>query len=427
MSHLRRQDRGGQIRPSTVVRAAVLALGFMGMSAHAEWRCDCTTILDTCSATVTVEDDSVLIQSGHRQCARVDYLIDGLPFVALVVEGREQQSWLNRNDNPRVLMQSCRVCLDKADDRSPVATLGARTVEFPEAQERTGEVGISPDEDLAREQAPSRDAELSPLIVVNPRYPSSAGGSSGADGFVEVSFAVTALGRVEDAIVTAAEPPGVFEQAALAAISRWRYNADGRRQPVTLTHRFDFRAEAAAVSPSAPGRAAETVIDALIASSAARRDGFDAEVAVSEPKFAVRNRCIREQASYDFGEMVDVNLMNTCSEPLLVYSCAEGMGRYQRRWVCQSTEATQSILVRPGDRLAGNVAMIEVPQGIRTFKYSQDLFVARARNTEYWWLACNVDDAECRGSGRQWARSMDGKPVSVDPQLWTEQAVARSY
>jgi hypothetical protein len=71
--------------------------------------------------------------------------------------------------------------------------------------------------------------------------------------------------------------------------------------------------------------------------------------------------------------------------------------------------------------------MIEVPEGVRTFKYAEDLFVARPRNTEYWWLACGVDDAECRGSGRQWARSMDGKAANIDPQLWTQQSVARSY
>ena len=125
--------------------------------------------------------------------------------------------------------------------------------------------------------------------------------------------------------------------------------------------------------------------------------------------------------------MVEADLMNTCIEPLIVYSCAEGMGRYQRRWVCQSFEAVQSILVRPGDRLAGNVAMIDVPEGVRTFRYVESVFVARARNTEYWWLACDVADAECRGSGRQWTRSMEGKAASVDPQLWTAQSVARSY
>ena len=107
---------------SPVLRTPLLALSFICMSAQAEWRCDCTTILDTCSATVTVEDDWVSIESDHRQCARVDYLVDGVPFVALVVEGRERQSWLSRNDNPRVLMQSCKVCLDNADARAPVST-----------------------------------------------------------------------------------------------------------------------------------------------------------------------------------------------------------------------------------------------------------------------------------------------------------------
>jgi hypothetical protein len=170
----------------------------------------------------------------------------------------------------------------------------------------------------------------------------------------------------------------------------------------------------------------ETAIDAIIARSAAY-EGADAEAAAHEPSSVVRNHCIREQLAYDFGEMVEANLMNTCSEPLLVYSCAEGLGRYQDRWVCQSTEDLKHILVRPGDRLAGNVAMIEVPEGVRTYRYAADLFVARARNTAYWWLACAVDDADCRGSGRQWARSMDGKPATIDPQLWTEQSVARSY
>jgi hypothetical protein len=146
-----------------------------------------------------------------------------------------------------------------------------------------------------------------------------------------------------------------------------------------------------------------------------------------DAKPAVRNQCIREEAEYDFGEMVEADLMNTCGEPLMVYSCAEGLGRYQRRWVCQSSENAQNILVRPGDRLVGNLAMIEVPEGVRTFKYAENLFLVRARNTEYWWLACGVEDAECRGSGRQWARSMDGKEASIDPQLWTQQSVARSY
>ena len=388
------------------VRACLLAASVASLSAHAEWRCDCATIVDACSATVTVESDAVSIASDHRQCSRVDYLIDGLPFVALVVDGQERQSWLTRSENPRVLMQSCQVCLDNAAATAPVLT--------PRAP--------APEQEIARETP-----EISRLIAVDPKYPTSAA-SSGIEGFVEVSFTVTALGRVENAFVTGAEPPGVFEQTALAAITRWRYSAEEGREPAPLKHRFEFKAKDAAGDRPAPsGATVETAIDALIAHSSSYTEDTDAELGSAEAQSLVRNQCIREQVSYDFGEMVEVNLMNTCNEPVMVYSCAEGTGRYQRRWVCQSSESAPSVLVRPGDRLVGNVAMLEVPEGVRTFKYVENLFVARARNTEYWWLACGVDDGECRGSGRQWARSMDGKAASVDPQLWTQQSVARSY
>jgi TonB family protein len=396
------------------VRACLLAASVVSLSAHAEWRCDCATIVDACSATVTVESNAVSIASDHRQCSRVDYLIDGLPFVALVVDGQERQSWLTRSENPRVLMQSCQVCLDNAAANAPV--LAPRAPALAPAP--------APAQEIAQEIA-GEAPEVSRLIAVDPKYPSSAA-SSGVEGFVEVSFTVTALGRVENAFVTAAEPPGVFEQTALAAISRWRYSAEEGREPAPLKHRFEFKAKDAASGPPAPsGATVETAIDALIAHSSSYSE--DAEPGSAEPQSLVRNQCIREQVSYDFGEMVEVNLMNTCNEPVMVYSCAEGTGRYQRRWVCQSSENAPSVLVRPGDRLVGNVAMLEVPEGIRTFRYVENLFVARARNSEYWWLACGVDDAECRGSGRQWARSMDGKAASVDPQLWTQQDVARSY
>jgi len=394
---------------SLVARTSFLALSVVGMSAHAEWRCDCATILDACNATVTVENDGVSIESDHKQCSRVDYLIDGQPFVSLVVGGREQQSWLTRSEKPRVLMQSCRVCLDNTAAAAPVLTPREPVV------------------DVARTPAPepTRETEIARLLAVNPQYPSSA---SGIEGFVDVSFTVTALGRVENATVTAAEPKGVFEQAALAAISRWRYSAEEGRNAVALSHRFDFRSQDAAAASSAPSRAApETAIDALISRSSSYVEDEDPDGLAGDAKPAVRNQCIREEVEYDFGEMVEADLMNTCGEPLMVYSCAEGLGRYQRRWVCQSSENAQNILVRPGDRLVGNLAMIEVPEGVRTFKYAENLFLVRARNTEYWWLACGVEDAECRGSGRQWARSMDGKEASIDPQLWTQQSVARSY
>src|SRR6476646_5237776 len=124
MSHSRRQqERGVKMDTSSfVLRTSVVALSVVGMSAHAEWRCDCSTILETCNANVIVENDGVAIQSDHKQCSRVDYLIDGQPFVSLVVGGREQQNWLTRSDKPRVQMQSCQVCLDNAAAAAPVLT-----------------------------------------------------------------------------------------------------------------------------------------------------------------------------------------------------------------------------------------------------------------------------------------------------------------
>jgi protein TonB len=40
---------------------------------------------------------------------------------------------------------------------------------------------------------------------------------------VRVSFTVTESGSVEDVVVEEAEPAGVFERAALAAVSTWKF------------------------------------------------------------------------------------------------------------------------------------------------------------------------------------------------------------
>src|SRR5262245_55899312 len=168
-------ERRGKMSTSLLVRTSLLAATFVCMSARAEWRCDCATIVDACSATVTVEGNGVSIESDHRQCSRVDYLIDGLPFVALVVDGHETQSWLTRSEKPRVLMQSCQVCLDNAAATTPVLA--------PRA----------PPTELSGEPETPREPEISRLIAVDPKYPTSAAGTG---GFVEISFTVTALGRV---------------------------------------------------------------------------------------------------------------------------------------------------------------------------------------------------------------------------------------
>ena len=63
-----------------------------------------------------------------------------------------------------------------------------------------------------------------PIVAETPpaRMPYRAK-KNGTTGWVEVELTVGRDGQVEDATVVHAEPPGVFERAALRAARKWRY------------------------------------------------------------------------------------------------------------------------------------------------------------------------------------------------------------
>jgi protein TonB len=67
------------------------------------------------------------------------------------------------------------------------------------------------------------DRDVIPLVRINPDYPPRAQ-SRGIEGWVLVQFTISPAGAVRDATVIDAEPKGYFEQAALTAIGRWKYN-----------------------------------------------------------------------------------------------------------------------------------------------------------------------------------------------------------
>jgi protein TonB len=67
------------------------------------------------------------------------------------------------------------------------------------------------------------DTDVLPLVRIPPEYPPRAL-ARGITGWVRVQFSISVNGTVKDAIVIAAEPPNVFDDAALASVSRWRYN-----------------------------------------------------------------------------------------------------------------------------------------------------------------------------------------------------------
>lgn len=67
------------------------------------------------------------------------------------------------------------------------------------------------------------DRDVIPLVRIAPDYPPRAL-SRGLEGWVQVQFTITPTGTVKDAVVVNAEPKQIFDDAALKAIARWRYN-----------------------------------------------------------------------------------------------------------------------------------------------------------------------------------------------------------
>jgi protein TonB len=67
------------------------------------------------------------------------------------------------------------------------------------------------------------DRDVIPLVRINPDYPPRAL-SRGIEGWVQVQFTITAAGTVKDVKVVDADPDNVFEDSAVRAVARWRYN-----------------------------------------------------------------------------------------------------------------------------------------------------------------------------------------------------------
>lgn len=375
-------------------------------AAFAQLRCDCTQIVDACQAQVAVSGSTIDISSDHRQCSRVDYFIDGQPFVAVAVDGEARASRAASVGAPRVLVQSCQVCADSAFGG------GARAAARPTASQGQASAPSGSNE------AAGGDGMLEALIQVQPAYPEAALAQR-PSGYVDVEFTVDAEGHVRSAAVTKSEPGRLFDSAALAAIGRWRYPAEPGRDPVKLTHRFEFR-------PPAETSAAATGVAPAAAASAFAASAPGAGPA-QPTAGAARNDCVRPGAVFDYGELIEVGLQSTCAEPLMLFGCAVGTSGYQGRWLCTESTEQQTLLVPSGDARLGQSLSVTVEEGVRPMTYKDRFFISRAPNSEYWWLACGVDDAQCRASGRLWIRAVDRQLSSIDPQTRSSLELARSH
>ena len=90
---------------------------------------------------------------------------------------------------------------------------------------------------------PLPDRDLEQLTATEPVYPPAALRDR-VEGWVEVDFTVTEAGAVREIEIVAAEPRGVFEAAATAAVGEWRFRprvVNGRPVPQrsSVTLRFN--------------------------------------------------------------------------------------------------------------------------------------------------------------------------------------------
>jgi protein TonB len=89
------------------------------------------------------------------------------------------------------------------------------------------------------------DRDVIPLVRINPDYPARAL-SRGIEGWVLVEFTIGPSGTVVDPKVLDADPKNMFDDAALKAISRWKYNPKVEngvaveRRGIRVVLRFDL-------------------------------------------------------------------------------------------------------------------------------------------------------------------------------------------
>ncbi|WP_419813402.1 energy transducer TonB [Bacterioplanoides sp.] len=68
----------------------------------------------------------------------------------------------------------------------------------------------------------SGDGEYLPIVKVAPTYPRRAA-QKGIEGYVVVEFTVSKLGTVVNPVVIEADPPNIFNRAALTAAKKFKY------------------------------------------------------------------------------------------------------------------------------------------------------------------------------------------------------------
>jgi TonB family protein len=204
----------------TTLWVGAIAIVLFSQTANAELRCDCAQVIDTCSATVSLDGMQVNIKSDSQACSRVDYLIEGQPFAALVVGGSTQLSWPGQPlRDARIVIENCRICAETDQSAAP----------------KTDQANS--------ETTQKADGTVEAIIKIMPLYPRDAW-TNDIEGDVTIEFNVSAEGGVEQIKVIKSTNP-VFITTSIDAISRFRFTPayqDGKAVAASgIREKFEFR------------------------------------------------------------------------------------------------------------------------------------------------------------------------------------------
>lgn len=76
---------------------------------------------------------------------------------------------------------------------------------------------------LPTELGGTGDGALTPKVRINPTYPRPAA-ADGIEGYVTLTFDISAMGTTENIRIIEAKPRGMFERSARKALRKWRYS-----------------------------------------------------------------------------------------------------------------------------------------------------------------------------------------------------------
>ena len=284
-------------------RARDLFLVSAGPAAR-QWRCDCTSVVDTCSADVVARGSYLEIKTDEAQCARVDYFVDGQPFVSVVVDGEDRQTG---SRVPRIRRSWSRA-----------ARFAARTRRHRRRLPR---------ERAARCGRPRRrrSGKLEPLIAGIPSIPPQRAHAARGPRRRRVHRQ-----RGRDRRVLARD----------RGRSRAAYSTPRRLRPFPLA--------LSAVPERAPQRLAGT---GRVFTRRTRTPGAGR----AHRRAGVRARATMRAAGrvYNYGEMVDVSLINVCGEPLTCIRLRSGHRALRRSLDVQRLGGSGQRLVPANDRRLG--------------------------------------------------------------------------